>query len=77
MIPAALTFYARTCGWTLARAHARSGDAVALAQYLGDGDTFDRSVTDFSARYADQNDQDFHAFVQAIRSGKLQAVEGV
>jgi uncharacterized protein (DUF2252 family) len=77
MIPTGLTFYARICGWTLARAHARSGDPVALAQYLGDGDAFDRSVTDFSARYADQNEQDFQAFVQAVRSGRLQAVEGV
>jgi hypothetical protein len=50
MIPAALTLYARICGWTLPRAHARSGDPVAMAQYLGDGDAFDRSVTDFSAR---------------------------
>jgi uncharacterized protein (DUF2252 family) len=77
MMPATLTFYARTCGWTLARAHARSGDAVALAHYLGDDDTFDRSVTDFSARYADQNEQDFRDFIKAIRSGRLQAVEGV
>ena len=77
MIPTGLTFYARICGWTLARAHARSGDPVALAQYLGDGDAFDRSVTDFSARYADQNEQDFQAFVKAVRSGRLQAVEGV
>ena len=77
MIPTGLTFYARICGWTLARAHARSGDAVALAHYMGDGDTFDRSVTDFSARYADQNDQDFQDFVKAVRSGRLQAVEGV
>src|SRR4051794_9717064 len=77
MIPTGLTFYAQLCGWTLARAHARSGDPVALAQYLGDGDAFDRSVTDFSARYADQNEQDFQAFVQAVRSGRLQAVEGV
>ena len=77
MIPTGLTLYARICGWTLARAHARSGDPVALAQYLGEGDTFDRSVTDFSARYADQNDQDFQDFVQAVRSGRLQAVEGV
>jgi uncharacterized protein (DUF2252 family) len=77
MIPATLNFYARTCGWTLARAHARSGDAVALAHYMGDGDSFDRSVTDFSSRYADQNEQDFRDFVQAIRSGRLQAVEGV
>ena len=65
------------CGWTLARAHARSGDPVAIAAYLGDGDTFDRSITDFSARYADQNEQDYQAFVKAVRSGRLQAVEGV
>jgi uncharacterized protein (DUF2252 family) len=77
MVPTGLTFYARICGWTLARAHARSGDPVALAQYLGDGDAFDRSVTDFSARYADQNEQDFEAFVKAVRSGRLHAVEGV
>jgi uncharacterized protein (DUF2252 family) len=77
MLPTGLTFYARICGWTLARAHARSGDPVALARYLGDGDAFDRSVTDFSARYADQNEQDFQAFVEAARSGRLQAVEGV
>jgi uncharacterized protein (DUF2252 family) len=77
MVPTGLTLYARICGWTLARAHARSGDPVALGQYLGDADTFDRSVTDFSARYADQNEQDFRAFVQAVRSGRLQAVEGV
>jgi uncharacterized protein (DUF2252 family) len=77
MIPTGLAFYAQICGWTLARAHARSGDPVALAQYLGDGDAFDRSVTDFSARYADQNEQDFQAFVQAVRSGRLQAIEGV
>ena len=77
MVPTGLAFYARICGWTLARAHARSGDPVAIAAYLGDGDAFDRSITDFSARYADQNEQDFQAFVQAVRSGRLQAVEGV
>ena len=77
MIPAGLTLYARLCGWTLARAHARSGDPVAIAQYLGDGDAFDRSITDFSDRYADQNEQDFQQFVKAVRTGRLQAVEGV
>jgi uncharacterized protein (DUF2252 family) len=77
MIPAGLTLYARLCGWTLARAHARSGDPVAIAQYLGDGDTFDRAVTDFSARYADQNEQDFQHFVEAVRTGRLKAIEGV
>ena len=77
MTPLGLTFYARTCGWTLARAHARSGDPVAIATYLGDGDAFDKSITDFSQRYADQNEQDYEDFVKAIRSGRLQAVEDV
>jgi uncharacterized protein (DUF2252 family) len=77
MAPVGLTFYARTCGWTLARAHARSGDPVALAACLGASDAFDQSITDFSQRYADQNERDYEAFVQAIRSGRLQAVEGV
>jgi uncharacterized protein (DUF2252 family) len=77
MIPLGLTFYARICGWTLARAHARSGDPVALAAYLGASDAFDRSITDFSQRYADQNEQDYEDFVKAIRSGRLEAVEGV
>ena len=77
MSPVGLTFYGRTCGWTLARAHARSGDPVAIAEYLSDGDAFDRSITDFSERYADQNEQDFEQFVKAVRSGRLEAVEGV
>ena len=77
MTPAALAFYARQCGWTLARAHARSGDPIAIAAYLGKGDAFDRSVTDFSERYADQNERDYQAFTEAIRSGRLTAIEGV
>jgi uncharacterized protein (DUF2252 family) len=77
MAPFAMTFYARQCGWTLARAHARSGDPIALAEYLGKSDKFDRSITDFSERYADQNDRDYQAFADAIRSGRLEAVEGV
>ncbi len=77
MTPLGLTFYARTCGWTLARAHARSGDPVAMAEYLGASDAFDKSITDFSERYADQNEQDYENFVKAIRSGRLEAVEGV
>ena len=75
--PAALAFYARQCGWTLARAHARSGDPVEIARYLGKGDGFDQSITDFSERYADQNERDFKAFIEAIRSGRLTATEGV
>jgi uncharacterized protein (DUF2252 family) len=77
MIPFAMEFYARICGWTLARAHARSGDPVALAEYLGATDAFDTSVTDFCERYADQNERDYQEFVAAIRSGRLAAVEGV
>ena len=53
-------------GWTLARAHAR-GDPVAIAEYLGGDDAFDRAITDFSERYADQNQQDFQEFVRAVR----------
>jgi uncharacterized protein (DUF2252 family) len=77
MTPFALTFYARTCGWTLARAHARSGDPVATAEYLGDSAEFDNSITDFSERYADQNERDYQEFVVAIKAGRLEALEGV
>ena len=77
MTPVVLGFYAGICGWTLARAHARSGDAVKLAAYLGKSDKFDRSITDFSERYADQNERDFEAFKSAIRSGRIDAVEGI
>jgi uncharacterized protein (DUF2252 family) len=77
MSPLGLTFYARTCGWTLARAHARSGDPIAIAEYLGTGDQFDQSITDFSERYADQNERDYQEFTGAIRSGRLEALEGV
>ena len=77
MTPLALTFYARTCGWTLARAHARSGDPVAITEYLGGGDAFDVSITDFCQRYADQNEKDYQEFVTAVRSGRLEALEGV
>ena len=77
MAPLGLTFYARICGWTLARAHARSGDPVAISEYLGGDDEFDQSITEFSERYVDQNDQDFQDFVKAIRSGRLEALEGM
>jgi len=77
MVPLALNFYAGICGWSLARAHARSGDPVAIAEYLGDSDAFDRSITDFSERYADQNEQDYTEFVNAVKSGRLEATQGV
>ena len=76
MGPGTLAGYARFCAETLARAHARSGDPVAIAAYLGKKDLFDQSIADFSKRYADQNDRDYTAFREAIRSGRLQAIEG-
>jgi uncharacterized protein (DUF2252 family) len=77
MVPDDLAFYARICGQALARAHARSGDPIALAAYLGKKDRFDQSITDFCERYADQNERDYQAFFEAVRSGRLQALEGV
>ena len=77
MSPPALAFYGQVCGWTLARAHARSGDPVALAAYMGTKDGFDQAIVDFSERYADQNEEDYLAFTEAIRSGRLEALEGV
>ena len=77
MVPVSLSFYAGICGWTLARAHARSGDAVAITAYLGQGKSFDRAICDFCERYADQNDRDFQEFTAAIDDGRLEAVEEV
>ncbi len=77
MTPAVLEFYGGLCGWTLARAHARSGDPIAVAGYLGKSETFDRSIAEFSHRYADQNERDYEAFTESIRSGRIQASEGV
>lgn len=73
MKPIGMNFYARICGWTLARAHARSGDPIAIASYLGKSDKFDLSITDFAERYANQNEQDYQAFAGAVRSGRLEA----
>jgi uncharacterized protein (DUF2252 family) len=72
-----MTDYARMCGWTLARAHARSGDPVAIAEYLGDTDAFDHAIVNFAKRYADQNERDYQAFKAAIDSGRLQAIQGM
>ena len=68
-----LNGYARLCGWTLARAHARSGDPIAIAGYLGSSDTFDQALTEFAERYADQNQRDYEAFLEEIQSGRLEA----
>ena len=75
-IPGA-TQYARFCGATLARAHARWGDRIAIASYLGKGDMFDRAIAEFSAAYADQNERDYQIFTEAVNSGRLIAQTGV
>jgi hypothetical protein len=77
MEPETLGIYAQMCGWTLARAHARSGDAIAMGAYLGGGDRFDRAMVDFAAAYADQNERDFSALTQAVSDGRVQAATGV
>ena len=69
--------YAEMCGWTLARAHARSGDRVAIASYLGRGDRFDRAIAEFAEAYADQNDRDHKTLLAAIKSGRVKAESGV
>jgi len=73
MLPAGMTAYARLCGWTLARAHARSGDRVALAAYLGGSARFDQAIADFAETYADQNEDDYAALQAAVKSGKAEA----
>ncbi len=77
LTPAVLAVYGRICGWTLARAHARSGDRIAIASYLGTGPTFDRAVGDFAVAYADQNERDYRAFLGAVKTGVLPAESGL
>ena len=77
MLPTGMEVYGQLCGWTLARAHARSGDAIAIAAYLGNGDAFDRALVEFSEKYADVNEQDHQALIQAIEDGRIEAVAGV
>jgi uncharacterized protein (DUF2252 family) len=77
MIPEGMAFYGATCGWTLARAHARSGDRIAIATYLGSSDAFDRAIGEFAETYADQNERDHAALVQAIVEGRVTAERGV
>jgi uncharacterized protein (DUF2252 family) len=77
LAPAGMNRYAQLCGWTLARAHARSGDRIAIAAYLGKGDTFDRAIAAFSTAYADQNERDHAALVAAIAAGDVAAQTGI
>jgi uncharacterized protein (DUF2252 family) len=77
MIAEGLRSYADLCGWTLARAHARTGDRVAIASYLGSSAAFDKALVHFAAVYADQNERDHQALLDAIAQGRVQAVAGV
>jgi uncharacterized protein (DUF2252 family) len=77
MDPRAMATYGTLCGWTLARAHARSGDRVAIAAYLGKGDSFDRAIVEFSKAYAEQNERDYQALNAAVESGKVEAQTGL
>jgi uncharacterized protein (DUF2252 family) len=77
ILPRGLELYAQACGWTLARAHARSGDRIAIATYLGKGDVFDRALADFAVAYADQNERDYATLVEAAKDGRIEAKEGL
>ncbi len=75
--PKSMALYGRVCGWTLARAHARSGDRIALATYLGGSDVFDRAIADYSEAYADQNERDYKALQRAVKDGRIEARAGL
>jgi hypothetical protein len=77
MVPKGMRIYAEMCGWTLARAHARSGDPVAIAAYLGNSDAFDRAMAAFSVSYADRNERDYVLLEEAVAGGRLTAETGL
>jgi uncharacterized protein (DUF2252 family) len=77
MVPRGLRMYGALCGWTLARAHARSGDRIAIAAYLGGSDAFDKAIAQFAAAYADQNERDYKSLVDAVAAGRITAERGL
>jgi uncharacterized protein (DUF2252 family) len=77
MMPKGLAFYGRMCGGTLARAHARSGDRIAIATYLGNSDRFDRAILEFSIAYAEQNERDYAKLADAVKAGKIACEKGL
>jgi hypothetical protein len=77
MIPEGMAVYGKLCGWTLARAHARSGDRIAIASYLGSGDNFDRAILSFASAYAEQNERDYNKLVAAVKDGRITAETGL
>ena len=77
MIPQGMATSGTLCGWTLARAHARSGDRIAIASYLGNGDSFDRAILEFSKAYAEQNERDYQQLAAAVKSSRITAQTGL
>ena len=77
MAPGELQVYGKMCNWTLARAHARSGDPIAMAAYLGKGEAFDAALAEFAVAYADQNERDYQALVAAVKNGRVRAETGI
>ena len=77
MVPRGMRLYGELCGWTLARAHARSGDRIAIAAYLGGADVFDKAISQFAVAYADQNEKDHQSLVDAVASGRITAEPGL
>jgi hypothetical protein len=77
MSPRSMDVYARLCGWTLARAHARSGDRIAISAYLGSSTKFENAIADFAETYADQNGRDHAALAAAVTAGRVQAQSGM
>jgi uncharacterized protein (DUF2252 family) len=77
LVPKGMATYGKLCGWTLARAHARSGDRIAIAAYLGNGDSFDRAILQFSEAYAEQNERDYSQLAAAVKSGRITAATGL
>jgi uncharacterized protein (DUF2252 family) len=77
MVPRGMRLYGELCGWTLARAHARSGDRIAIAAYLGGADVFDKAISQFAVAYADQNEKDHQSLVDAAAAGRITAEPGL
>ena len=77
MEPETMRIYAKLCGWALARAHARSGDPAMISGYLGNSDSFDKAILQFSEAYAEQNDRDYKKLAKAVKSGKITAETGL
>jgi len=77
MVPKGMAIYGRLCGWTLARAHARSGDRIAISAYLGSGKSFDNAIASFAETYADQNERDYDALAKAAAEGRITVESGL